>query len=84
MFFLFCNTNKKPILDKLFRLFKFKYTKGSKRTKSNILITALYIIVDTPSPIEFSNFIEDKLYCKCIKESIKSNELYYNFYENVR
>ena len=74
--------NKGYIL-KLFRLFKFKYTKGAKRSKSNILITALFILIDPIPKINYPIKLKDDIFIESAKESLRSNHYYYNFYKNL-
>lgn len=80
MFINYSNRQNKLLILKLFRLFKYKYTKGAKRSKSNILITALYILIDPSPKIKYPILIESDIYNECINESVRSNIYYKNIF----
>ena len=80
MFIDYSNKNNKLLILKLFRLFKYKYTKGTKRSKSNMLITALYILIDPIPQIKYPILMNNDIYIQSIQESLKSNINYFRIY----
>lgn len=54
-------------------LFKYKYTKSSKKTKSNLLINAVLLCINPIPKIKEPIFIEDDIFQRCNLESLNSN-----------
>ena len=70
---------KNLILD-LYRLFKIKYTRSTKKNKSYLIITSVLLCVNPIPKIQNPIEISDETLNRCNMESIKSN---YHCYEII-
>jgi len=73
----YSSNENKQIIDTLFNLYSINYTRGSKKSRSNIIIYAIIIIVNPVPKIKYPlDSIHNEIYSKCAINSLKSNDMY--------
>ena len=79
-----CPGSYKKIVYALENIYKQKYTRGSKRSRANIIISAILIVTNPMPrlPTKVPN-IEAGLFKKSQVESLKSNLLYLVFFQKI-
>ena len=79
-----CPPAFKKIVTSLERIYKYKYTRGSKRTRINIVLTAIILIVNpVPKIVKPIPPITSVLFRRCQTESLKSNLMYLVFFQKI-
>lgn len=72
-----CQREFKHLILSLYSLFKIKFTKTSKKTKSYLIVNAIYLCVNPVPKIKSPVVLNTDVLKRCNLESLKSN-LYYN------
>ena len=80
----YSNESNKIFIYKLFDLFIINYTKASRKSKSNILITAVMIIVNPLSTIKFPiKKLSIEQYKAASIHELRCNEYYLKLFQNI-
>jgi hypothetical protein len=77
------NSNFSKIMKHLFKIFKNKFTKTSKKSKSNIIIIAIFLCVNPIPKIKYPYTMNNETFKRCILESLNSNKYYHNMFTKV-
>ena len=74
----------KKYIKALENIYKKKYTRGSKRSRANIIITAILMVVNPLSKLPKNiPIITPELFKRAQIESLKSNLLYLVFFQKI-
>jgi len=73
----YSSDNNKKLINGLFELYTINYNRGSKKSKANIIIYAILLIVNPDPKIKYPvEPIQNEIYSKCAINSLKSNNYY--------
>lgn len=71
-----------PHINKLFDLYTIQYTRGSKRSKSNLIVNAILLVINPIPKIKVPiEPITSEQYIKCAYNSLKCNNIYLKLFQ---
>lgn len=69
-------------IDKLYELYTIQYTRGSKRSKSNLIIYAVLLVINPIPKIKYPiEPLTSEQYIKCATNSLKCNNIYLKLFQ---
>jgi len=78
------NKDNKSFVNKLLKMYKFNYTRGSKKSKSSLIITAVLLITNPLPKIKYPiSKIKDEQFMLCAQQSLKCNMNYLDLFQRV-
>ena len=79
----YSNDDNKILIESLYKLYTNNYTRGSKKSKSNIMIYAIYVIINSMPNIKYPlQPIPADIYSRCALNSLKSNTIYLKLFQS--